>query len=188
MHNCPAYACARLKFSRDTPLSELARLHRLSVIETSKPANIERSFAVSLGVYNGGYAFPLNGPGETSYHVTNWSSAWHNLDFSSVIDPSTGTNSVKGVHGAAVYGGSGNEPSLLVLGHAVQRKHSIHRCESSWSVPGAGIVVTDTTDNSVHAPVMCKANGGYWCDFACSTKTMALVEELLQRDPMLDSL
>ncbi|KAJ5880384.1 BCL5p protein [Penicillium subrubescens] len=36
--------------------------------------------------------------------------------------------------------------------------------------------------------IMCKADGGYWCDFTTIPKTMAKVESLLKSDPKLQSL
>ena len=35
---------------------------------------------------------------------------------------------------------------------------------------------------------MCKGDGGYWVDFGCSTKNMAVIVELLKKDPMLETL
>ncbi|KAL3291994.1 Alpha-1 2-mannosidase family protein [Colletotrichum asianum] len=35
---------------------------------------------------------------------------------------------------------------------------------------------------------MCKAEGGYWCDFTSSTKNMALVDQLMSVDPSLESI
>lgn len=38
------------------------------------------------------------------------------------------------------------------------------------------------------AMIMCKAAGGYWCDFTAIPKTMAKVESLFKSDPKLESL
>lgn len=35
---------------------------------------------------------------------------------------------------------------------------------------------------------MCREQGGFWVDFACSTKNMALVDKLLKRDPLLETI
>ncbi|KAJ5212374.1 BCL5p [Penicillium cinerascens] len=51
----------------------------------------------------------------------------------------------------------------LVLGHSLQR-----------SFP-----------TRYNAQIMCKANGGFWCDFTTSTKRYPLVEKLLKADPQL---
>ncbi|KAF4815005.1 hypothetical protein CGCSCA5_v007439 [Colletotrichum siamense] len=39
-----------------------------------------------------------------------------------------------------------------------------------------------------NAQIMCKAEGGYWCDFTSSTKNMALVDQLMSVDPSLESI
>lgn len=54
----------------------------------------------------------------------------------------------------------------LVFGHSLQRNYP-------------------TRFNS---QIMCKADGGYWCDFTTIPKTMAKVESLLKSDPKLQSL
>ncbi|KAJ6140212.1 BCL5p [Penicillium samsonianum] len=54
----------------------------------------------------------------------------------------------------------------LVLGHSLERNHPTR----------------------FNAQIMCKADGGFWCDFTVSTKTAALVERLLKSDPRLRSL
>ncbi|KAM0326162.1 hypothetical protein ACHAQA_006756 [Verticillium albo-atrum] len=156
LYNCPAYACARFKFSRDTPLAEVARYHRLAVNETTTVAAIERSFAIHSKVFDGaGQAFPVCEPGEIPYSVTNWSSAWPSVDFSPLL-----------LDGEAP-GVSEDKSLMLVFGRAITRNVKIRR---------------------LFAPVMCKADGGYWVDFGCTKKTMGLVDELLKRDPMLTTL
>jgi hypothetical protein len=54
----------------------------------------------------------------------------------------------------------------LVFGHSLQRNYP-------------------TRFNS---QIMCKADGGYWCDFTTIPKTMAKVESLLKSDPKLERL
>lgn len=141
LHNCPAYASARLKLNRDTPVADIALVHRRAVLETSDPAAIERSFAVTRAVFDGGYAFPINDPGETAYHVTNWSSAWHRISFSPVLKPqsTSGTNeTVNNAGPVSDYtsrsGGAADTSSMIVLGHALLRKSNIHRCMSPYLV------------------------------------------------------
>ncbi|KAI9150569.1 Acetyltransferase BOT5 [Paramyrothecium foliicola] len=161
IHNCPAYACARFKFNKDTPLSEIAHHHRLAVNETASLENIERSFAVTKKVFEGAYGFPYGEPGDLSYSVTNWSSAWHSIEFSHVIKGRKENGAANGTVEVA-----GVKPPMLVFGHAQLPNNNIHR---------------------LHSVVMCKGDGGYWADYSCSTNNMALVEELLKRDPLLNS-
>ncbi|KEY75003.1 hypothetical protein S7711_01345 [Stachybotrys chartarum IBT 7711] len=156
LHNGIAYAGARFEFNNKTPLAEIARHHRSAIIETAKEASIERSFAISKKTLEGGFVFPIGEPGDIPYHITNWSSAWHEIDFSSVITGQVDSN-----------GAVPEKPSVLVLGHAVERGHGIHRLQ---------------------CPIMCKAEGGYWCDYSTSAKNMALIDELLKKDPFLESL
>lgn len=40
----------------------------------------------------------------------------------------------------------------------------------------------------VNCQVMSYEQGGFWIDFSCSTKNMSLVEELLKRDPLLETI
>jgi len=35
---------------------------------------------------------------------------------------------------------------------------------------------------------MCKAEGGYWCDFACTIGNMKLVDALLESDPLVETI
>jgi hypothetical protein len=35
---------------------------------------------------------------------------------------------------------------------------------------------------------MSRAAGGYWCDFSCPKKNMAAVDELLRKDPRLETI
>ncbi|VUC36443.1 unnamed protein product [Clonostachys rosea] len=166
LHNCPAYACARFKFNKDTPLSEIALKHRLSVNETAQTASIERSFAVTKKVFDGGFAFPMGEAGDLSFHVTNWSSAWHGIDFSHVRKEKSAKNATD-IKNGVPEGTSRTALSMLVLGSSTQRDSSIHR---------------------LSAPILCKTDGGYWVAFTTSTKNMLLVDELLKKDPFLDTL
>lgn len=137
LHNCPAYACARIKYSRKTPLAEIARAHRRAINETAEHENLERSFAVTNKVFHGAYAMPIGEPGDMTYHTTNWSGAWRNVDFTAVVqkvrknsDPVAAAVRRRLRTEGAVSSGSGrHESPMLVFGQAVQRKTKYHRCE-----------------------------------------------------------
>lgn len=51
----------------------------------------------------------------------------------------------------------------LILGHSLQRTHPTR----------------------YNTSIMCKGDGGFWCDFTVSTKTYPLLEKLLKSDPRL---
>ncbi|KAJ5810600.1 BCL5p [Penicillium pulvis] len=61
-----------------------------------------------------------------------------------------------------VVNGSASAPPL-VLGHSLRRTHPTR----------------------YNTQIMCKGDGGFWCDFTCSTKTYPLFERLLKSDPRL---
>ncbi|KAJ6018167.1 BCL5p [Penicillium sp. IBT 35674x] len=58
--------------------------------------------------------------------------------------------------------GSASAPPL-VLGYSLQRTHPTR----------------------YNTQIMCKGDGGFWCDFTCSTKSYPLLERLLKSDPRL---
>ncbi|KAJ5631782.1 BCL5p [Penicillium longicatenatum] len=63
--------------------------------------------------------------------------------------------------GTAANGGSTAPP--LIFGHSLQR----------------------TYPTRYNTQIMCKGDGGFWCDFTISTKTHPLLERLLKSDPRL---
>ncbi|KAJ5132098.1 BCL5p [Penicillium atrosanguineum] len=70
--------------------------------------------------------------------------------------------------GPAVVSREGDEcpnTSPLVLGHALQRAYPTR----------------------YNTQIMCKADGGFWCDFTISAKRFPLVEKLLKSDPRLSN-
>ncbi|KAJ5307586.1 BCL5p [Penicillium atrosanguineum] len=70
--------------------------------------------------------------------------------------------------GPAVVSREGDEcpnTSPLVLGHALQRAYPTR----------------------YNTQIMCKADGGFWCDFTISAKRFPLVEKLLKSDPKLSN-
>ena len=153
LHNCITFAITRMPCN--TPLSELARAHRLALQEGAKLENIEHDLAVTreLSLRKG---IPYFGePFELSYSVSNWSGAWRDIDFGPAVEKE-GIAAMDAMHATAV---------PLIFGQSRER--------------------------STHAPtryvahIMCKADGGYWCDFTASSKTMNLIEKLLVSDPQL---
>ncbi|KAF0319555.1 acetyltransferase BOT5 [Colletotrichum asianum] len=55
-------------------------------------------------------------------------------------------------------------------------------------LPVLGSKIQSDAKQGVNAQIMCKAEGGYWCDFTSSTKNMALVDQLMSVDPSLESI
>jgi hypothetical protein len=62
-------------------------------------------------------------------------------------------------------GGGCPRAAPLVLGHSLQRHHPTR----------------------YNTQIMCKADGGFWCDFTVSAKRLPLVEKLLKSDPKLSN-
>lgn len=69
----------------NTPLFEIVRNNRLSVIEALKPENIDRSFAVTKALREAGRSIMMIESGWTSLAMTNWCGAWRGTDFSPVV-------------------------------------------------------------------------------------------------------
>ncbi|PNY27768.1 Alpha-1,2-mannosidase family protein [Tolypocladium capitatum] len=153
LHNCVVFAVARMPIGRDTPLSELAYRHRLSVRRGLEVGSIERDLAVTREMCRRRYVAHVCEPFELSYALTNWCAAWRGIDFAPAVAES----------GTAA---GGDAPAPLVLGQS-----SVRGVPARFS-----------------GQVMCKADHGYWCDFAASSKTVALVERLLESDPELRTL
>nr|XP_036576257.1 putative LysR family regulatory protein [Colletotrichum truncatum]KAF6782965.1 putative LysR family regulatory protein [Colletotrichum truncatum] len=82
LHNGLIFSAVRLPVSRDISVCEIARQNRLALIDTLKPDNIDRAFAVNREIFRRGYGMHICEPGELSYAVSNWSSAWYGIDFS----------------------------------------------------------------------------------------------------------
>ncbi|KAF9874269.1 MFS monocarboxylate [Colletotrichum karsti] len=175
LHNAIVYSVARMPISRDTPVYEIARQNRLAVIEALKPESVDRALAVSREMYHGGIGAHICEPGEFSFSVTNWSSAWHGIDFSKLSMGDFSTSS-SGENSDTAADESKDSVSLppaagtapLVLGHALMRNKR---------------VVT-----RFNTQIMSKAEGGYWCDFTLTIKNVALVDKLLQTDPSLETI
>lgn len=71
--------------------------------------------------------------------------------------------------GPAVISREGDEcpkAAPLVFGHSLRRNYP----------------------SRLNTQIMCKADGGFWCDFAVAAKRFPLVEELLKSDPKLSTL
>ncbi|POR36052.1 Alpha-1,2-mannosidase family protein [Tolypocladium paradoxum] len=142
----------------NTSLSQLAYAHRLAVREGAKLENIERDLAVTRELCRTRSIPYFGEPFELSYSVSNWCGAWRQIDFG---------------------------PAVAKVGRAAAD------AKPATAVP---LIFGQSRERSSHAPtryvahIMCKADGGYWCDFSASTKTMRLVEELLASDPQLQTL
>ncbi|KAH9229779.1 hypothetical protein K456DRAFT_1919370 [Colletotrichum gloeosporioides 23] len=167
LHNAVMYSTAYFPISRDTSVCDIAYNNRLAVIEALKPENVDRAFAVTREIALRGYSIHVCEPGELSFTITNWTAAWHGIDFSRCRDQPAGED------GELVADTKQHAeprhvpiPSPLVFGHSLPRGRPTR----------------------FNAQIMCKAEGGYWCDFTSSTKNMVLVDQLMSVDPSLESI
>ncbi|KAH6669718.1 hypothetical protein F5X68DRAFT_249155, partial [Plectosphaerella plurivora] len=165
LHNALGYSDARFHIGPDTTAAEIAYRNRLAVNEAIKLENIERCFAVHEGIFRGGYSPHIGEPGDTTFAVTNWTGAWRNIDFTVAADPRGPRNSAASAEAKSSEDGS--RQSTIVLGISMERSVGVLRFSTQ---------------------MMSRAAGGYWCDFSCSKKNMAAMDELLRRDPRLETI
>lgn len=158
LHNCVTFAIARLPISKKTPLLDIAHAHNQAVWEAFKVENIERDLAVTREACRLG-TFPyFCEPLEMAFFTSNWSGAWHEANFAPAV--ARKGNDATGTLPAVV--------TPLVFGQARRLRNNFLMRYGSQ--------------------IMCKADGGYWCDFTASTKGMELVQDLIRLDPKLHSL
>ncbi|KAI9896503.1 hypothetical protein N3K66_008675 [Trichothecium roseum] len=187
LHNAVTYLVARFPVSASAPRArDVARRNREATLEAVAPPRAERGLAVMREMARRGYMIHICEPGELSFALTNWCGAWRGIDFSAAVEgggpPAVGDegggNAVNGGEGSGAVGDGEPvtppepEPAVpgaapLVFGHSLERSQPLQR---------------------FNCQVMCKADGGYWVDFSCSSKNMALIEALLEKDPGLDTL
>ncbi|KAF3800072.1 hypothetical protein GCG54_00015450 [Colletotrichum gloeosporioides] len=186
LHNAIMYSTAHFSISRDTSVCDIAYHNRLAVIEALKPENVDRAFAVTREIALRGYSIHTCEPGELSFTITNWTAAWHGIDFSTCRDQAAGEDEELVAdpeqHAEPQHLPT---PSPLVFGHSLPRGRPT-RCK--WDQ--ISLQASDVANYwpLVNAQIMCKAEGGYWCDFTSSTKNMALVDQLMSVDPLLESI
>lgn len=145
--------------------------------EGLKPDSIERSLTVLHEMVSQGRSIHIIEPWELSYGVTNWCGAWRDIDFGPVVNPSEQDGSV---------GRDGKNSSLpVVFGHSLERHHPT-RCKFPYN-RWLDLLIFWLM-NVVNAQIMCKADGGYWCDFTASEKAMAVVDALFEKDPTLETI
>ncbi|KAL7929879.1 hypothetical protein V8C35DRAFT_331006 [Trichoderma chlorosporum] len=173
LHNAVIFAVSHTAISRsEPPTSEIAYGNRLAVLDTLKPAKMERGLAVSRELLRRNIPMHICEPWEFSYGTTNWCNAWHGIDFS--VASTTKAEKMGGAErkDSGVSGGDeaktidGGVSTPLIFGHSLERNHPNRLC----------------------AAIMSKAEGGYWIDFAAPNKGMAAIRALLERDPSLEAI
>jgi len=174
--NSLVYATNRVRFDHTLPLGELARQGRKSITKTVEPSNIDLYLAISREQHRRGRPEHICEPLEKSYHITNWASAWRELDFTPALEA------------AAKEARGGRELKALVLGQG-REANAFGRCECCKTaflrvIDGSGLADM----RIVNAVVMCKTKEGYWIDFAAADETMAAVKRHLAKDPELEKL
>lgn len=85
IHNGLHYSTARFRIDSSTPLSEIAYLNRLAIIQALDQKEIEIGMAVTREMVRRRQRIHICEPFERSFSVTNWSAAWKGLDFSTAI-------------------------------------------------------------------------------------------------------
>ncbi len=118
LHNALTFSTTRRVVHRGTPVSELALYHRVAIIEATKPAAIDCSLAITRELFYSRRPMHICEPFELSHIITNWCSAWRDIDFSC----------------AAVTGANGDDCKVssnapLVFGHSLERNLPM-RCKS----------------------------------------------------------
>ncbi|PTB63412.1 hypothetical protein BBK36DRAFT_1126585 [Trichoderma citrinoviride] len=179
LHNALIFAVAHASISRShPPTSDLAYAFRLAVNDALTPEKMERGLAVSRELRKRNIAMHICEPWEFSYGTTNWCNAWHGIDFSvaSVKNKIRGEGEEETGEKRESDGGSSRDDAKtidgaassapLIFGHSLERNHP----------------------NRLSSAIMCKAEGGYWVDFAAPNKGMAAIRALLARDPNLETL
>lgn len=147
------------------------------MVEGLQPDTIERNLTVLHEMVRQGDGIRIIELWELSYGVTNWCGAWRDIDFSAVVNTPGGDGSVEE--------GGKNESLPVVYGHSLERNHAT-RCKLHHHTL-AGLL-TILLIHIVNAQIMCKADGGYWCDFTASEKAMAVVDALFEEDPTLETI
>ena len=129
LHNALGYSSARFEIKPETTAAEIAYQNRLAVNEAVKLESIERCFAVHAGVYEGGYSPHIGEPGDTTFSVTNWTSAWKKIDFSvASMRHSMDLAEAASVAQAAQTDAVTMAP-MIVLGMSMERSVSVLRCK-----------------------------------------------------------
>jgi hypothetical protein len=170
VHNGLVYATSRFPFQQFLTLGDIALMNRQAILRTLDPNLIDTLMAVAREVTRRRQKMHICEPLEKSYHVSNWSPAWRELDFSKALD--AGAKEARG----------DKRLRLLVLGQGKESKFP-YRC-MLLAFCGSSI----TKQDSVSATIMCKTDEGYWVDWAASRKTMKAVKMYLAKDPMLEEL
>jgi hypothetical protein len=116
IHNSLHYSTAHFKMEPSTPVAEIAYQNRVALKQALDPKDIEIGMTVVREMVRRGQSQLTCEPFERFYHVSNWSSAWSGLDFSSVVK-----GQEKGKEGS-------RRPKLLVLGEGRASTSKIGRC------------------------------------------------------------
>ena len=124
IHNSLHCSIAHFKLEPSTPVAEIAYQNRLALKQALDPKDIEIGMTISREKVRRGQSIFTCEPFERFFHVTNWTSAWRTLDFSSVVK---GQEKVKE---------GSRRPKLLVLGEAKESASETGRCESSPLIVG----------------------------------------------------
>jgi hypothetical protein len=104
IHNSLHYATAHFRLEPTTPVAEIAYQNRLALKQALDPKDIEIGMTVFREKVRRGQINLTCEPFERSFHITNWTSAWRDLDFSSVVKGEEKANN------------GSRRPKLLVLG------------------------------------------------------------------------
>jgi hypothetical protein len=182
IHNSISYAATRFRIDSSTPISEIAYHLRKATIEALQPQEMEASMAIIRELTRRGQSIHICEPLDRSYNISSWSGAWKGIDFACAAIKDTAAAT-----GEEAVGAEKNvpKPEMMVLGSAAWRGQ-FQRCK----LPCAPVLRTATrlTTATVNSVIMCKANNGYWCDFAMNEQSLKLVKEYLKKDPQLKEL
>ncbi|PSR84136.1 hypothetical protein BD289DRAFT_409962 [Coniella lustricola] len=85
IHNALIYSSARFPIDQSTPISEIAYRNRQSINEVLQDDSIEIELAVIREMVRRGQTMHNCEVFEHSYSISNWASAWKDLDFSPAI-------------------------------------------------------------------------------------------------------
>ncbi|KAJ5561842.1 BCL5p [Penicillium sp. DV-2018c] len=165
LHNCICHVVQESPNPNTVSLAKLAYQHRLALIEGMKPESLERNLAVTKELCRKKRMLQITEPGNLGYACTNWCGAWRNIDFGPAVVTKDNSSVDGGVVNASAANGNATARPL-VLGHSLNRDHPTR----------------------FNVQIMCKADGGFWCDFTVSTKTAARLDKFFQSDPSLSSL
>ncbi|KAK7215916.1 hypothetical protein V2G26_003919 [Clonostachys chloroleuca] len=181
LHNALTYAYARVHAGRDVPAFELAHSYRTALSRALSEEDMARSMAASAEHERCNLNTVHCDPGTFPAAMTNWTSAWRGLDFTSAAATTNGEELKlnRPVKSSEVEKDSHltrddtskderSNQSPLVLGHSLERGPR-----------------TPTRFSSV---IMCKSEGAYWCDFTGTPKSLAAVRKLLKHDPHFETI